>query len=1082
MLTPNQSTQLSPIPVANPKLKGLAKFNLQTKATILAIALGTIPLALVGTGAYLVTNNALNKEVELTQKRSATEAIDKVNRFMFERYGDVQVVANLPTLRNSQIASLVSRQEKQQTLDQYAKTYGVYDSIAVFELNGNVIVQTSGEFVGNHADRDYFQEVLKTDRPVISQPNISKSTGKSVVHLAAPIKDSVTNKTIAIVRMRMPVEFVENLLKGYEVDGIDYHLYDTTGKIFIVGNKEQLGHTLGEDFKGLGTLKPGEPAQFVQAIDNGAPAMIGNAASSDLNGMPNLNWGVALAQSREVAFKDSIYLRNVLFLGGLGAATIVALLAAYLANRATKPLILASQAVAKLGQGDLDTRLEVTSQDELGMLSGNINQMAGQLQDFIGVQERAAKLSQDLANVVAEVRQQSDEVSILNVAVTKVRQVLNVDRVVLYRFKPNWSGYIQAESVLPGFVKAFDHHIDDACIPESLLQAYRQGRIVPTDDVFNAGFHPEHLELMHRLGIKSNLVTPIMRSGQLFGLFVAHHCAAPHVWEQSEIDGMTQFANQISSALSQAQASEQQVRSANGARVLNQIVSNVRQETEREPMLAITVEQLRTSLKADRTLIYIFNETYASGTIVAESIGTNCRSLLGQEVEDGCTTEIENRYQSGHARAIDDIHKEPISACHRAMLEGFQIRASIVAPIFQSNRLVGLMCVHQAANPREWDIEDVTLVKQLAVQLGFALDQAYLLEYTETARIEARSEADGRANEQQKAKEFLQKRALELLMEVDPVSKGDLTIRATVTPDELGTIADSYNAIIGSLRQIVNDVQGATTSVATTASDNEAAVSSLSKESKIQTEAIKDVLIKIESMMLSIEGVSERALKAEQNVKIAAETLLAGDNAMNRTVSGISAIRETVSETSKKVKRLGEASQKISKVVNLIGDFAAQTNLLALNAAIEASRAGEEGRGFAVVAEEVRSLAQQSAAATAEIEQLVEEIQVQTSEVSAAMEAGTEQVVTGTQLVEETRQKLGQITAVSQTVNDLVREIAYAAASQTETSEVVTFTMRQVAKTVNTTSEQSEQVADSFGRLLKVAQDLQVSVSQFKVK
>ncbi len=1259
MLTPNQSTQISNptaanLTAVNTKLKGLAKLNLKTKATILAIALGTIPVGLVGLGAYVVTNNALIKEVETTQKDNASEAIDKVNRFVFERYGDIQALSSLPLFRNKQIGDLVSRQEKQQVLDQYVKIYAVYDSIGVFELNGNVIVQTSGEFIGNHADRDYFQEVLKTDRPVISQPVISKNTGKVVVYFAAPIKDIVTNKTIAIVRTRMPVEFVEVLLKPYEAQGVDYHLYDAAGKIFVAGNKEQVGHKAAEDFVGLTTLNPGEPSQFVKAVDNGAAAMIGNAVTQDLNGMPNLKWGVAIAQPEEVAFKDSIYLRNALLLGGLGTGVMVALLAAYLANRATKPLVSATQAVEKLGQGQLDTRLAVTSQDELGMLSGNINQMAGQLQEFIGLQERAAQRSQFFADAISAVRQESDVTSILNTGVTKVRQVLDADRVVVYRFKPDWSGYIEAESVLPGFPQALNDHIEDACIPESLLKGYRSGRVVPTNDVFNAGFHPEHLELMHRLNIKANLVVPIIKAGELYGLFVAHHCAAPHYWEQSEIESVTQFASQMASALEQAEQTERQLvrsksaaalnqivgnmrqslkrsdilqtvvttvksaleadrvlvyffeegyhkgkilaeavnprfkslvgeevedgcttemvsryqlgtalarediqtapisdchrnmlagfqiranviasifqdnklvgllcvhqcanarawdeeeinlikqvsvqlsfaldqaelltrqeRSAENARILNQIVSSVRQESESGPMLETTVQQLRSNIKSDRALVYFFDQTYATGQIVAESVSPAFRSLIGQEVEDGCTTEIENRYQPGNARAIDNVSTERISDCHRKMLAGFQIQASIVAPIFQANKLVGLLCVHQCSDARSWDIEEITLVKQLAVQLGFALDQAYLLAYTETARIEARVEADGRANEQQKAKEFLQKRALELLMEVDPVSKGDLTIRATVTPDELGTIADSYNAIIGSLRQIVDDVQGATTSVATTASDNEAAVSSLSKESKIQTEAIKDVLLKIESMMESIEGVSERALKAEQNVKIAAETLLAGDNAMNRTVSGISAIRETVSETSKKVKRLGEASQKISKVVNLIGDFAAQTNLLALNAAIEASRAGEEGRGFAVVAEEVRSLAQQSAAATAEIEQLVEEIQVQTSEVSAAMEAGTEQVVTGTQLVEETRQKLSQITTVSQTVNDLVREIAYAAASQTETSEVVTFTMRQVAKTVNATSEQSEQVADSFGRLLKVAQDLQVSVSQFKVK
>jgi methyl-accepting chemotaxis protein len=202
---------------------------------------------------------------------------------------------------------------------------------------------------------------------------------------------------------------------------------------------------------------------------------------------------------------------------------------------------------------------------------------------------------------------------------------------------------------------------------------------------------------------------------------------------------------------------------------------------------------------------------------------------------------------------------------------------------------------------------------------------------------------------------------------------------------------------------------------------------------------------------------------------------------MNRTVLGISEIRETVSETAKKVKRLGETSQKISRIVNLIANFAAQTNLLALNAAIEAARAGEEGRGFSVVAEEVRDLAEQSATSTAEIEQLVEEIQTQTNEVVAAMETGTEQVVTGTKLVQNAREKLTQISMVSQKVNSIVQEIAIAADTQTKTSDLMGATMQGIAAIAEDTSQQSENVARSFSELLQVAQDLQVSVSQFKV-
>jgi methyl-accepting chemotaxis protein len=216
-------------------------------------------------------------------------------------------------------------------------------------------------------------------------------------------------------------------------------------------------------------------------------------------------------------------------------------------------------------------------------------------------------------------------------------------------------------------------------------------------------------------------------------------------------------------------------------------------------------------------------------------------------------------------------------------------------------------------------------------------------------------------------------------------------------------------------------------------------------------------------------------------MQVAVSALREGDEAMNRTVEGISEIRETVSETAKKVKRLGETSQKISRIVNLISNFAAQTNLLALNAAIEAARAGEEGRGFSVVAEEVRDLAEQSATSTAEIEQLVEEIQSQTNEVVAAMETGTEQVVTGTKLVQNAREKLNQIAMVSKQVNSIVREIAIAANTQTKTSDHMGETMQGIAAIATDTSKQSEDVARSFSELLQVAQDLQVSVSQFKV-
>ncbi|MBD2055895.1 HAMP domain-containing protein [Oculatella sp. FACHB-28] len=346
---------------------------------------------------------------------------------------------------------------------------------------------------------------------------------------------------------------------------------------------------------------------------------------------------------------------------------------------------------------------------------------------------------------------------------------------------------------------------------------------------------------------------------------------------------------------------------------------------------------------------------------------------------------------------------------------------------------------------------------------------------------QARETADQAKELSEQTKEELQQRALQLLQEVDPIRHGDLTVRARVTADEIGTVADSYNATVESLQKIVAQVQAAATQVDQATRDNEASVQNLSEEALRQSAEISTALDRIEEMSEVVQAVAISAEQAEAAAQQAAQTVDEGDAAMNRTVDGIQAIRATVAETAKKVKHLGESSQRISAVVELIGSFAAQTNMLALNASIEASRAGEEGRGFAVVAAEVRVLARQSAEATEEIRKLVASIQAETNEVVATMESGTEQVVSGTRLVDETRQSLNKITAATAQISRQVKAIAQAATMQTEASKTVTQTMQGVVLIANRTSEEAAQVAASFEQLRQVAQDLQIEVSQFRV-
>ena len=509
---------------------------------------------------------------------------------------------------------------------------------------------------------------------------------------------------------------------------------------------------------------------------------------------------------------------------------------------------------------------------------------------------------------------------------------------------------------------------------------------------------------------------------------------------------------------------------AERSRLLQEIAFNISQAEDVAEILQIAVESSKGIIQADRVIYYQFDEDW-QGKITAEAVEDKFPSILGKKIDDSCFAEgYADKYRQGQTKAVSNIYEAGLNDCHIKMLEQFAVVASVVTPVVADDRLAGLLIAHQCSEPRVWQQEEVDLLLQIASQVGRAVEKSELLLQQQQAQEQERA-----------ARENLQRRALELLMEVDPVSQGDLTVQVKVQEDEIGTIGDSYNATIESLRKLVAQVKTAALQVSTTTSDKNRSIEELSTGASAQTAEINAALTRIQGITNSIQAVANNAKAAEAAMLKAAETVRAGDDAMNQTVAGFQEIRDTVAATAKKVKRLGESSQKISKVVNLIGNFADQTNLLALNASIEAAHAGEEGRGFAVVADEVRSLARQSATATAEIEALVAEIQAETNEVVAAMEAGTEQVVTGTKLVDKTRLSLIEIADVSQEIDRLVEEIAAATVEQSQDSELVSQTMMQVAQISNQTAAEAGEVSASFQDLLNVAQQLQDSVAKFKV-
>ncbi|MEB3282992.1 MAG: methyl-accepting chemotaxis protein [Lyngbya sp.] len=353
----------------------------------------------------------------------------------------------------------------------------------------------------------------------------------------------------------------------------------------------------------------------------------------------------------------------------------------------------------------------------------------------------------------------------------------------------------------------------------------------------------------------------------------------------------------------------------------------------------------------------------------------------------------------------------------------------------------------------------------------------HMAQFIETTTAEAQRKAE----EQEEAKENLQRQVIRLLDDVEGAARGDLTVTAEVTADVLGAVADSFNLTIQNLREIVVQVKQAARQVSKGATDSATFAKDVAGDALRQAEELAATLNSVQVLTDAIQRVADSAREAEEVARSAAAVATKGGEAVQMTVAGILKIRETVAETTREVKRLAESSQEISKIVAIISTIASRTNLLALNASIEAARAGEAGRGFAIVADEVRQLADRSAKSLKEIEQIVMQIQSQTNSVMMAMEEGNQQVIDGTRLAEQAKRSLDDIIQVTNRIDVLVRSITADTVEQNETARAVAQVMQAVEHSAQETSQEAHRVSNALSNLVGVARDLLTSVERFRV-
>jgi GAF domain-containing protein len=356
----------------------------------------------------------------------------------------------------------------------------------------------------------------------------------------------------------------------------------------------------------------------------------------------------------------------------------------------------------------------------------------------------ASEQQRILFEVVAKIRQSLDLDTIFRTTATELQRILNADRVGVYRFDPDSKfneGEFITEDVLPGFCSVMDVKIRDRCFGENYANKYSQGHIQVLADTDSAGLSDCHAAILAQFQIRAQVIIPLMKGSELWGLLCVHQCGSSRNWKTSEVQFATQVGAQLSVALEQAdllaQTRQQTIAlqwSAEQQRILFEVVAKIRESLDIKAIFKTATQEVCQFMQVDRIAVYRFNPDW-SGQYVAEFVKDGWRKLVGE----GINTVWENtylqsnrggRYLNNETLAVDDISQACHSECDSGILEQFQVKAYAIAPIFVGQELWGLLTAYQHSGPRCWASSELNFLAQIANQLGVAIQQADLLAQT----------------------------------------------------------------------------------------------------------------------------------------------------------------------------------------------------------------------------------------------------------------------------------------------------------------------------------------------------------------
>ncbi len=340
------------------------------------------------------------------------------------------------------------------------------------------------------------------------------------------------------------------------------------------------------------------------------------------------------------------------------------------------------------------------------------------------------------------------------------------------------------------------------------------------------------------------------------------------------------------------------------------------------------------------------------------------------------------------------------------------------------------------------------------------------------------------------------------------VADGDLdTIVKATTADELGSLAISFNAMVGAVRSgmreielksaeadrsareaqqaleditmLANEVRLATDEVTQYTTEISSSVQQMAAAVEEQAQQAAEVAAASEEMAQTISETAQSITVTAQSSTQASEASRSGSAAVQSARSSMQTIADVTNETGKKIDALTSKVEEVGSISETITDIADQTNLLALNAAIEAARAGTHGRGFAVVADEVRKLAERTAKATKDIAVVLKSIQQETREAHESMERAGTVVIRELSSSDVLVEAFERISRETDQVTTLVNQIAVASEEQSSTMSEVSRSIEGMHVVAEESAAGVHQIAQATNHLNDLAMGLRSMVNRF---